>query len=151
MIEFEGKVSKRIQYFLLRRLLCGVVFANMICFFIFGIPAIMFAIYEGIFIFLLIICSAFVASILLGFTIISYHIPYHIIIEDELIIGKYKETERSGETLNVKKVIDYGDFYDIVFCVPRWRNCVCQKDLITQGTIEEFEQLFEDKIVRKVK
>ena len=26
---------------------------------------------------------------------------------------------------------------------------ICQKDLIVEGSIEEFEKLFEDKIVRK--
>ena len=151
MIKFEGKASKRIQQLLLKRLLFGVVLANMIFIFILGMPVILFAIYKQFFIFLLIVCAVFVLSILFCFFNLVCNIPYRIIIEDELIIGKYKESEKVGEVINVKKVVDYGDFYDINFYFPRWRNCICQKDLIKQGTIEEFEKLFEGKIVRKYK
>lgn len=30
-------------------------------------------------------------------------------------------------------------------------NCLCQKDLIVEGTIEEFEERFSEYIVRKTK
>ena len=50
----------------------------------------------------------------------------------------------------VKKVIDAGEWYYIVF---KWSgintNFVCQKNLLQQGTLEEFEALFEGKIVRQ--
>ena len=36
-----------------------------------------------------------------------------------------------------------------IYFPSQWSNCICQKDLIIEGTIEEFEKLFEDKIVRK--
>lgn len=46
--------------------------------------------------------------------------------------------------------IMYGEFYDIIFYFSnKVLNCICQKDLIVEGTMEEFEKLFEDKIVRK--
>lgn len=51
---------------------------------------------------------------------------------------------------DVKEVEDLGDSYRILFdfpgCSPMF---LCQKDLITEGTIEDFEELFADKIVRK--
>ena len=51
----------------------------------------------------------------------------------------------------VKKVVDCGDWYFIVFKFLEFSNALaCQKDLITKGTIEEFEALFEGKIVRKI-
>lgn len=50
----------------------------------------------------------------------------------------------------VKKVIDAGEWYYLVF---KWSGInasfVCQKNLLTQGTLEEFEALFEGKIVRE--
>lgn len=54
-------------------------------------------------------------------------------------------------TLNkVKKVIDAGNWYYVVF---KWGNIgnafVCQKDLLREGTIEQFETLFEGKIKRE--
>lgn len=50
----------------------------------------------------------------------------------------------------VKRVIDAGDWYYVVF---KWRKLgnafVCQKDLLKEGTIEEFEAIFEGKIKRE--
>ena len=53
----------------------------------------------------------------------------------------------------VKKVIDAGDWYYVVFSrLGDLSNAfVCQKDLLTQGTLEDFEKLFEGKLVRKYK
>ncbi len=53
---------------------------------------------------------------------------------------------------NVKKVIDFGEYFYLYF--SRWdasNGLVCQKDLIIEGTIEDFEKLFEGKIKRKLK
>ena len=50
----------------------------------------------------------------------------------------------------VESVTDYGAFYDIK--ADMWPiHFYCQKDLLTQGTLEDFEKLFADKLVRKVK
>ena len=47
----------------------------------------------------------------------------------------------------VKRVYDYRCWYylEIDFGDPYF---ICQKDLLTEGTLEEFEALFEGKIVR---
>ncbi len=51
---------------------------------------------------------------------------------------------------DVKKVYDKGDWYEFNCFFPhRNINLLCQKDWIKQGTIEEFEKLFEDKLVRE--
>ena len=71
-------------------------------------------------------------------------------IKEKEIFGEYRKGAGSRSIDDVKKVIDMGRFYDIIFYFPnQWANCICQKDLIVEGTIEEFEKLFEDKIVRK--
>ena len=66
--------------------------------------------------------------------------------EDLSISGDGFFHERGME--QVKKVIDFGDWYQIVFYFPH-KNLyfICQKDLIVQGTIQEFEELFGDLIV----
>ena len=50
----------------------------------------------------------------------------------------------------VEQVLDCGAWYQINF-IRREKNgyFFCQKDLLTLGTIEDFEKLFEGKIVRK--
>ena len=55
--------------------------------------------------------------------------------------------ERKPE--DVKKVLDYGEFYEFRFYFPWCFGVICQKDLLVEGTIEEFEQFFDGKIVRK--
>ena len=42
-------------------------------------------------------------------------------------------------------------FYNKIFFIFPYKSqrFVCQKDLLVQGTIEEFEAVFEGKIVRK--
>ena len=61
------------------------------------------------------------------------------------------ELERRFEraTEDVKKVLDYGEFYEFRFYFPWCFGVICQKDLLVEGTIEEFEQFFDGKIVRK--
>ena len=52
---------------------------------------------------------------------------------------------------DVKCVNDFGEFYALDFPLSAGINnaFICQKNLLTKGTIEEFEALFEGKIVRK--
>lgn len=50
---------------------------------------------------------------------------------------------------NVKIVRDYGDYYDIIFKFGKISDFfVCQKDLLSCGTLTEFEKVFKGKLVR---
>lgn len=56
----------------------------------------------------------------------------------------------------IKQIIDYGEFYQIkLYFVAHigfeFNIFICQKDLLTKGTLEEFEKMFDDKIVRSEK
>lgn len=49
----------------------------------------------------------------------------------------------------VKCVKDYGEWYHFEFNFSdRDMYFVCQKSLLTEGSIEEFESLFADKLMR---
>ena len=72
----------------------------------------------------------------------------HIEIDEELMkIELENYFERATE--DVKKVLDYGEFYEFRFYFPWCFGVICQKDLLVEGTIEEFEKFFDGKIVRK--
>ena len=76
--------------------------------------------------------------------------PNRIYITDnKMVCITDKLTEKRSVEL-VKKVYDYGEFYFISFYFGKI-SCyfICQKSLLTQGTIEDFEKLFDGKIVRK--
>lgn len=80
-------------------------------------------------------------------------LPITITITNDSVSNSYfkKALTTSTKPINaVKKVIDVGEWYYIIFKFGDIGNSwVCQKDLLTKGTIDEFERLFKDKIVRK--
>ena len=56
----------------------------------------------------------------------------------------------------IKQIEDYGDFYRIKLYVVSYIGYdfdifICQKNLLTKGTLEEFEKMFDNKIVRSEK
>ncbi|MDE6201764.1 MAG: hypothetical protein K2M47_07840 [Clostridiales bacterium] len=76
--------------------------------------------------------------------------PTKVSIMSDIMISSGKDFEYGRYYDDVKKVIDYGEWYHMVFYFPhKIVYYVCQKDLITEGTIEEFEEYFKDKLVRK--
>ena len=83
-------------------------------------------------------------------------IPKAVYIKDGKIIASFADAVPGDpddyraevyEIENVESVVDYGSYYDI----KNPRHIFCQKDLLTQGTLEDFEKLFADKLVRKTK
>ena len=64
---------------------------------------------------------------------------------DELNQEFYKYTD------DVSKIIEYENMYIIVFSGLMGIGIIAQKDLLVEGTLEEFEKLFEGKIIRKIK
>jgi len=77
-------------------------------------------------------------------------IPKRIYTEEDTIVcvaDKYVEYRLLSD---VKQVRDFGEFYEIIFPFGKIsEKFICQKDLLTIGTIEDFEKLFDGKIVRK--
>ena len=104
------------------------------------------------YIFAILVCVG-ILIISLGLFCIHYiNQPKEIVINNSEndILCYTKEFNCHRKISQVKSVIDYGGEYYIKFNFTRnVPVCICQKDLITQGTIEEFEELFKDKIIRK--
>ena len=50
---------------------------------------------------------------------------------------------------DAKQVRDFGEFYEIVFLFGKISDkFICQKNLLTKGTLEQFESLFNGKLQR---
>lgn len=48
----------------------------------------------------------------------------------------------------IKHIIDMGDWYIFVFRFPyKSKQFICEKTLLCQGTVQEFEEIFKDEIV----
>ena len=78
---------------------------------------------------------------------------YTIVIAD----GEIQETQcdKQGkqstfkiEMERIRKVIDYGEWYAIIFRGIS-NAVICQKELLIEGTLEEFETAFQGKLKRR--
>lgn len=95
-----------------------------------------------------------VAMIILG---ICYKpkINDNIFLQDLTINGNrlecnYIDAQFVRSVDDVKKVIDGEEWYHIKFYFDaRSPYFICQKSLLRQGTLQQFEQLFADKMVKK--
>ena len=78
--------------------------------------------------------------------------PKRIFTDNESIVCIADKYTESRFIVDVKKVKDYGDFYELVFPLGKVsEKFICQKDLLSKGTLEEFEALFDGKIIRMSK
>ena len=81
-------------------------------------------------------------------------VPFKVSIDTKTncITSKGKNFYFERKTSQIKKIIDYGEWYHIYFVFPhKNQSFICQKDLLVQGTIEEFKNYFQDKIIVKNK
>lgn len=70
-------------------------------------------------------------------------------IDNDIIISQSNALVEGRTLMDVKEVRDYGDFYYLVFPFGKYSyRFVCQKNLLTQGTLSDFETLFADRIKR---
>lgn len=78
--------------------------------------------------------------------------PKQITIDESNVMldGIGENVYRKHSITDVKKVIETEDFYYLMFFSPFELNFICQKDLLIEGTIEEFELLFDGLIIKKL-
>ena len=75
-----------------------------------------------------------------------------IIIDDDLITAVTDTQALTKNLSDVKQVKEYLDFYAISFRIGNISNIfICQKDLLVKGTLDEFDELFIEKLVLKIK
>lgn len=76
--------------------------------------------------------------------------PKNIVIyEDGYITSKMVRMAETKSFSDIKIIKDHGEFYELIFPFGKFsNNFICQKNLLIKGTLEEFEALFEEKIIR---
>lgn len=155
MIIFSGEISGECKRFLLRRKSRLEFLANLLVSTIFLIPTVLLAIFWKPII--LVFLAPYIAFIAIPLIPISEKeqkkfIPTKIIFdtEEESVVLQGDNFERFHMFYAIETVKDYGLWYDLQFKYgDKDVFAVCQKDLLTNGTLEEFEKLFEDKIVKE--
>jgi len=79
-------------------------------------------------------------------------LPFNVCVCDDYIVVRTKIGIESRNIEDVKKIYDYGEWYAFIFPIGKVSiNFICQKSLLSKGSLEEFESLFEGKIEDKTK
>ena len=77
--------------------------------------------------------------------------PKRVYIEGSQIVCIADRYEEIRNINDVRRVYDYGEFYDITFPFGKIsEKFICQKELLTRGSLNKFEKVFKEKIVRKI-
>ncbi|MBR2340895.1 MAG: hypothetical protein IKA72_00605 [Clostridia bacterium] len=152
MIVFYGATSQKCRQFIYNKLMKIFFFAGLTTLLIFEIPIILIARNNHPIIYLYCLGPLFQLVLFcfipkMSIKMYSYN---RIEISEDIFSSKVGHKYEFRELSKVKIVKDWGEWYEIIFFFPHKSiGYICQKDLIVEGTIEEFEKLFEDKIVRK--
>ncbi len=75
-------------------------------------------------------------------------LPVEVRITEDYVTGVDKKGRKSCYGVNeILEIIDMGTWYRLKFNLKLNPNIVCQKDLLVEGTLDEFEEIFKDKLV----
>lgn len=157
MIDFKGELTCKGRKYVLRKrsnmlMLVWTVVAIIILPFAFYVAKILGMLFFWFYI-LMCVAVLIIFALPAGKIDQKSFMPVRIFFDlrDEIVVKKSETTESFHEISSIKAVYDYGDWYYLKFYASdRDLYFVCQKDLLVEGTIEEFEAMFADKIIRKV-
>lgn len=160
MIEFKGEYSEKNKKLLIKQVLIVYVLASLAVFIIFGSIITGIAIYtKDWYLLLLLIVLALIGMTLICSpffdkkTTISDNTPKCIELNTErgVLYIEMPKINRiiSHEMCNIGRVVETEDSYYIYIGSKKLFACICQKDLLVKGTLEDFEEAFKGLIVRK--
>ena len=153
MIEFSGEISEDCKRYIQKIATKGSVISSLIVSVIACIILVIVGIlWEWIIMIcmivpLLMVIFAAIPKINSPIKTLNLYLPKRMVIEDGMINleNEYRSEFRFIE--DVDRIVDMGDWYHILFCFPKKSlYYVCQKNLLVEGTLEEFEKLFEGEI-----
>lgn len=157
MIEFYGTLSDECSKYVLRKSQKAAWFVGAIVATIFSVPTIILALKVDLIIIIFVpvyIIIALLNGVPVGKKDYNKVLPSKITIDlDSGIISSENEIFYfEKEISDIISVNDMGEWYHIYFGdrVDRIAKFVCQKDLLHGCTIEDFEKMFEDELVREV-
>lgn len=76
-------------------------------------------------------------------------LPQRIYTDGDFIVCVTEERTESRHIHDAKKVIDHEEYYELIFGRGKQSDMfICQKDLLTRGTLRGFEKLFDCQIIK---
>ena len=164
MIIFKGKLSDKVNKYVVQEFKKVSIWVGLILLLVGVVSLSMcFLISDNIFMDIIIamfIVTWIVTCIVMLLLIIKYtkkNLSRIVEVTEDYISCEFEEKSIvyekpiTRELEQITDVQDFGDYYIVYFSkIIRTQCFVCQKNLITQGTLEEFESLFEDKLVKQI-
>ena len=150
MIVFEGEVTdKDCLHFLNKRQTIATLCSSIVMFCSTGLPIVLLALAT----YKIMYCFMFLPIVMSMGVVFAMRkgIPTQVKVSSDYIRIKTKNKNLTGciPIDEVLEVIDMGTWYRFKYNTKINILAVCQKNLIVEGTLEEFEELFADKLVRK--
>lgn len=151
MIVYEGQISGKCKEGVLRRSAKYSFIGGIITSILFAIPTVVLALKIDLIIllfFLVLIPFPFLAAIPPKEKYYPMVFPYKITIDTQTGEMTTQSSQFCAESsiAEVVKVLDKGEWYHI-YVKSKDGRFICQKDLLTNGTFDEFEEIFKDKII----
>ncbi len=152
MIEFSGQLSPACQEYMVTMNRRGRLYASIFMELLMSIPVTILTLTDDR------IYAIFYLPLLILFSNVFFRAPKNsyeqfmpksVAVENETISAVGKKFFYTRDIVSVKKVVDRGEWYHIYFYFPKKCECfVCEKCLLTKGTLEEFEELFAESLVK---
>lgn len=153
-MKFCGELSQNCKKFIIKKTRVHTLIVMYVVCLLFSISFIVLTfIYNWIFIMAVITLLLLPLLSLLtpAKSILDLTMPQQVVINKDEIKSVGEKFNYQNDIEQIKKINDYGDWYQTFFYFPhKYQTFICQKDLIVEGTIDEFEETFKDKIVRKI-
>lgn len=97
---------------------------------------------------ILIVCLGAAAPYLERKKALERSLPVKVTIDDEFVHAIWVDCEMTKKVTEVKKVVQIGSCYYIVFQSPKSKDVLCETGLLTAGNIDDLENIFRGKIKR---
>ena len=151
MIVFEGQISGKCKEGVLRKGAKNSFIGGLITSILFAIPTVVLALKIDLIIllfFLVIIPFPFLAAIPPKEKYYPMIFPSKVTIDTQTGRMTTQSSQFYAESSigEVVKVSDEGEWY-LIYVKSKDGRFICQKDLLTNGTLDEFEKKFKDKLV----
>ncbi|MDR1939357.1 MAG: hypothetical protein LBQ40_00995 [Clostridiales bacterium] len=157
MIEFRGELSPESKSYVQKESSKLAVLSCLIVTIVVGIILIFVgALWEWLVVAFIIVpvfmtIGAAIPKLNAPIKVLDLYLPQKLIIEGETMSIEGKKLFETRLITEVKKVVDMGKCYYIKFNrLPLTPYFIFQKNLIVEGSLEDFEKLFESKIERKI-
>lgn len=151
MIEFNGELTGNAKKYYMKR---NISFWRKFTLFGSLIVCVPLAIFSVIKHMPILFCISCVVLLCAYFSpclikIVKGVMPEKFYIEEDIISCDIGGQSESIFLEDIKEIHDYGEFYSFMFTNGQYTpHFICQKDLLSKGTIEEFESLFKGKIIK---